>query len=110
MCFFNSSESNDNARFHVQRAGTKDLAIGFAKRCLIDCAKWEDGVHVTEEENSSLAHRFDFAHSGSVPREAREYMIAGFLVRDDLNLSAKPARFLSDNRAHTINGYFVVRR
>jgi hypothetical protein len=36
-------------------------------------------------------------------------MITCLCVREDLNLRAEPARFLSHNRADAIHGGFVVR-
>src|SRR5262245_13903243 len=106
LCFFNRGKSNDNARFHIQCAGTKDFSILFAIGSLVDCSKREDGVHMAENEDSALTP--SPSPSGRGRLEARKHMITSFLILNDFNLCTQFTCLFRDDRTDLVNSTFVV--
>src|SRR5687768_12973271 len=111
LSFFNSCKCNDNARLHIQCAGTEDFSILFAIGCLVDCAKGEDRIHVAEEEDSTLISRFDFVRlsAPSAQRESSKEVVACFLVWNDFNLCTKFMRFFCNDHTNAVNSRFIMR-
>ena len=93
--------------FIIKCARPPDLSVRFTIRKRLGCAKRENRVHMAKEQDWRRRRKAE-GYAGR--RKARKDIIPHLLVGDDLDLRAKPARFLHDHCTHAVDRGFIVRR